>query len=83
MNAANGFISKVAAGLAVAAIIGGATVYAQVRDNTSDLEKAERVHKEIRDDLKEISGNQADIRESVAKQSGKVDAIYDVIVKDQ
>lgn len=82
-NGINGRLAQVAVTLAITGILGAVGVYAQVRENTGDIEDAKEVHREINEELKEISRNQADIRESVAGVESKVDSIYDVIVKDQ
>lgn len=84
MSNANGtWFIRSAMGLAVAGIIGAVGVYAQVRSNTNDLESAKEVRKETRGDIKAITRDISDIRESQAGTQSKVDAIYDVIVKDK
>ena len=82
-NANGAWVFRLAMGLAAAAILGGVGVYAQVRDNTSDLKTAKEVHKETRQELKQITSDVGAIRESMARQEGKQDAIYDAIVKDK
>ena len=77
------WFTRLAMGLAVAGVAGAVGVYAQVRTNTSDLEDAKEVRKEVRGDIKQIHRDIGNIRASQAGTESKVDAIYDVIVKDK
>ena len=69
--------------LATAGILGAVGTYAQVRDNTSDLKKVEVERQETKVELEEIKRAVNANATTAAVTQAKVEAIYDVVVKDQ